>query len=362
MARAVILGAAKDLHLLFLLLLLSCTPAHTAPGVARTPIIIAHRGASGHRPEHTLAGYELAVRMGADYIEPDVVITKDGVLVVRHEHRLDETTDVAERFPQFRTTKRVGSDTATGWFVEDLTLAQVRMLRARERLPTRSHAYDGQFGIPTLDEVLDLAVRLSRETGRTIGVYPETKSPGYFRALGLPIEEKLIAALQRRWPDLASAPVFVQSFEVENLVRLHGMTNVRLIQLMDAAGAPADARAGVTYATMASTVGLREVARYAQGVGLNKRLIIPASRDGALLPPTSVVSDAHAAGLLVHVWTFRSDAPFLAAQYAGDPSAEYRQFAALGIDGLFSDFPDHAVAALRLGSESGSESGRQSPP
>ncbi len=334
--------------LLLPFMLLACAQSPVPrPAPVKTPIIIAHRGASGHRPEHTLAAYELAVRQGADFIEPDVVITKDGVLVARHEHRLDETTDVAERFPALKTTKRIGNDSATGWFVEDLTLAQVRTLRARERLPSRSHAYDGQFGIPTLDEVLALAVRMSGETGRVIGVYPETKSPSYFRGLGLPLEEALVAALTKHWPDLASAPVFVQSFEIENLKRLRGMTTARLVQLIDAAGAPADASAGVTYATMASATGLREIARYAQGVGVNKRVILPAGRDGVLQPPTSVVSDAHAAGLLVHVWTFRSDAPFLAAAYAGNPALEYQQFAALGIDGLFSDFPDHAVAALR---------------
>jgi glycerophosphoryl diester phosphodiesterase len=313
-----------------------------------TPIIIAHRGASGYRPEHTLAAYELAIRQGADYIEPDVVITRDGVLVARHEHRLDETTDVAERFPALRTVKRVGNDSASGWFAEDLTLEQLKTLRARERLASRSHGYDGQFSIPTLDEVLELAVRMSRESGRVIGVYPETKSPGYFRSIGRPVEEKLLAALGRHWTDLARAPVFVQSFEVGNLKRLRSLSSsVRLIQLLDAQGGPADAAGVVTYATMASPAGLREIARYANGVGVNKRLVIPAARDGSLLPPTSLVADAHAAGLLVHVWTFRSDAPFLAAQYAGDPGAEYRQFAGLGIDGVFSDFPDHAVGALR---------------
>lgn len=330
----------------------SCAPANAGSGAASrggqaTPIIIAHRGASGYRPEHTLAAYELAIRQGADFIEPDVVITKDGVLVARHEHRLDATTDVAERFPSLRTVKRIVNDSATGWFVEDLTLAQLRTLRARERLPSRSHAYDGQFGIPTLDEVLALVVRMSRETGRVIGVYPETKSPSYFRSIGLPLEEKLIAALQRHWLDLADAPVFVQSFEVENLKRLRSMAPLRLIQLLDAQGAPADAGGTTTYATLASAAGLRGIARYAHGVGVNKQLIIPVARDGRLLPPTSVVADAHTAGLVVHVWTFRSDAPFLAAQYGGDPGAEYRQFAALGIDGVFSDFPDHAAAALR---------------
>jgi glycerophosphoryl diester phosphodiesterase len=330
----------------------SCARASPGSGAAtrgeqETPIIIGHRGASGYRPEHTLAAYELAIRQGADFIEPDVVITKDGVLVARHEHRLDETTDVAERFPSLRTVKRIANDTATGWFVEDLTLAQLRTLRARERLPSRSHAYDGQFGVPTLDEVLALAVRMSGETGRVIGVYPETKSPSYFRSIGLPLEETLIAALQRHWPDLAQAPVFVQSFEVENLKRLRAMTPVRLIQLLDAEGGPADASDTTTYATMASAAGLRGIARYAHGVGVNKRLIIAVAPDGRLLTPTSVVADAHAAGLLVHVWTFRSDTPFLAAAYGGDPAAEYRQFAALGIDAVFSDFPDHAAAALR---------------
>ena len=330
----------------------NCAPARAGSvaatsGGQATPIIIAHRGASGYRPEHTLAAYELAIRQGADFIEPDVVITKDGVLVARHEHRLDETTDVAERFPDLRTVKRFGNDSATGWFVEDLTLAQLRLLRARERLPSRSHAYDGQFGIPTLDEVLALVLRMSGETGRVIGVYPETKSPSYFRSIDLPLEEKLIAALRRHWSDLADAPVLVQSFEVENLKRLRSMAPVRLIQLLDAQGAPADAGGTTTYATLASAAGLRGIARYAHGVGANKRLIIPVGPDGRLLPPTSVVADAHAAGLIVHVWTFRSDAPFFAAQYGGDPGAEYRQFAALGIDGVFSDFPDHAAAALR---------------
>lgn len=328
-------------------LVLLALAAASCVSARATPIVIAHRGASGYRPEHTLAAYELAIQQGADFIEPDVVITKDGILVARHEHRLDETTDVAQRFPGLRTVKRVGNDSAAGWFVEDLTLEQLRTLRARERLASRSHAYDGQFGIPTLDDVLALAGRMRREAGRVIGVYPETKSPSYFRSIGLPLEEQLIAALQRHWPDLATAPVFVQSFEVENLKRLRAISSVRLIQLIDAQGAPADAAGNTTYATMASAAGLREIARYARGVGVNKRLIIPIAPDGTLLPATSIVADAHAAGLLVHAWTFRSDAPFLAAHYGGDPRAEYRQFLALGVDGVFSDFPDHAVAAAR---------------
>ena len=294
------------------------------------PIVIAHRGASGYRPEHTLAAYELAIQQGADFIEPDLVITKDGALVARHEHRIDETTDVGERFPARRTVKHLDGDSVTGWFVEDFTLAELKTVRARERLPNRSHAYDGQFEIPTFDEVLALAVRATRERGRPVGVYPETKSPSYFRRIGLPLEEPLVAALKRELMDRAAAPVFIQSFDAGSLERLHAMTSARLVQLLD-----------VSDTAMATTAGLRAIARYAQGVGVHKQLVIPSGR-----APTSVVADAHAMGLTVHVWTFRSDAPFLAAEYAGDPAAEYRRFLALGIDGVFSDFPDHAVAAV----------------
>ena len=328
----------------------ACAPASRrgAPTtvIQLPPIVIAHRGASGYRPEHTLAAYELAIEQGADYIEPDLVITKDGVLVARHEPRLDETTDVAERFPERRNVKHLGTERVAGWFVEDFTLAELRTLRARERLASRSHAYDGQFGIPTFDEVLQLVERKHRETGRVIGVYPETKSPSYFRRIGLPLEERLVAALRRHELDRGDAPVFIQSFEVGNLQRLRRLTRVRLVQLLDARGGPADVP-GATYATMATPAGLRAIARYAHGVGLNKRLVIPAAADGTLLPPTTVVADAHAAGLVVHVWTFRSDALFLAREYRGDPGAEYRHFLALRVDGVFSDFPDHAVAAVR---------------
>ena len=197
-----------------LVALLACGPVKTsndpARGTRARPIVIAHRGASGYRPEHTLAAYELAIEQGADFIEPDLVITRDGVLVARHEHRLDETTDVAERFPDRRTVKRVGADSVTGWFVEDFTLAELRTLRARERLATRSRAYDRRFGVPTFEEVLALVARKSRETGRVIGVYPETKSPSYFRGIGLPLEEPLVAALRRRGLDQPDAPVFIQ--------------------------------------------------------------------------------------------------------------------------------------------------------
>lgn len=309
----------------------ACAAARTETVMtAPAPIVIAHRGASGYRPEHTLAAYELAIQQGADFIEPDLVITKDGALVARHEHRIDETTDVAQRFPARRTVKYLDGDSVTGWFVEDFTLAELKTVRARERLPDRSHAYDGQFEIPTFDEVLALAARATRERGRPVGVYPETKSPSYFRRIGLPLEEPLVAALKRELLDRADAPVFIQSFEAGSLERLRAMTSARLVQLLD-----------VSDTAMATTAGLRAITRYAQGVGVHKQLVIPSGR-----APTSVVADAHAMGLTVHVWTFRSDAPFLAAEYAGNPAAEYRRFLALGIDGVFSDFPDHAVAAV----------------
>jgi glycerophosphoryl diester phosphodiesterase len=332
------------------------TPVPSAPGAPgaptnpRPPIIIAHRGASGHRPEHTLAAYELAIAQGADFIEPDVVVTKDGVLVARHEHRLDETTDAAARFPTRRTTKRFGGDSATGWFVEDFTLAELRTLRARERLQGRSHAYDGRFAIPTLDEVFSLAARKGREVGRSIGVYPETKHPSYFASIGLPLEERLIEALRQHGLDHRDAPVFIQSFEVENLRRLRSMTTVRLIQLIDERGGPVDLaiRGDTTsYRTMTTPEGLREIARYADGVGANKVLIVPANARDSSLTRSPLVDEAHAAGLVVHAWTFRSDSAFLAPVYAGDPGAEYRLFARLGVDGVFTDFPDAAVRALR---------------
>jgi len=319
-------------------------------GRLQPPIVIAHRGASGHRPEHTLAAYELAIELGADFIEPDLVITRDGVLVARHENEILETTDVSSR-PEFadrRTTKRIDGMEVAGWFAEDLTLAEIKTLRARERLPFRSHAYDGRFAIPTFDEVLDLAVRKSVETGRTIGVYPETKHPSYFREIGLPLEEPLLAALEARGWTGQDAPVFLQSFETGNLRELRQRTGVRLIQLLDTEGRPWDLAVSGdprTYRDLATPEGLAWIATYADGIGPNKRLIVPADRDGRLLPPTSLVADAHRAGLLVHPYTFRSDPQFLASEYEGWPELEYEKFYKLGVDGVFSDFPEVAVRA-----------------
>ncbi len=306
------------------------------------PLVIAHRGASGHRPEHTLASYELAIEMGADFIEPDLVITRDGVLIARHENEISETTDISSR-PEFaarRTTKRIDGIEVTGWFAEDFTLAEIKTLRARERLPFRDRSYDGLFEIPTFEEVLDLAVR------KSVGVYPETKRPSYFRGIGLPLEEPLLAALEKRgWSD-RDAPVFLQSFETGNLRELRQRTGVRLIQLLDEPGRPWDFTVSGdlrTYRDLATPEGLAWIATYADGIGPHKRLIVPMDHDRLLLPPTTLVEDAHRAGLKVHPWTFRSDPPFLAPEYEGRPEREYEQFYRLGVDGVFSDFPEVAV-------------------
>jgi glycerophosphoryl diester phosphodiesterase len=300
------------------------------------PLIIAHRGASGHRPEHTLEAYRLAVEMGADFIEPDLVSTKDGVLIARHENEIGGTTDVGDRFPDRKRTKTVDGQSMTGWFTEDFTLAEVKTMRARERLAFRSHDYDGQFQIATFDEVIALAQRLGKARGRPVGVYPETKHPTYFRDLHLPLEEKLLASLQAHGWNRRDAPVFIQSFEQENLRALRKQTRVRLIQLVSAAA-------------MLEGDGLRKIAEYADGIGPEKRLVVPVNADGSLGTPTDLVTRAHAAGLLVHVWTIRAEKEFLPAGYHGRPEAEFEQFRQLGVDGVFTDFPDLATRSYASG-------------
>ena len=300
------------------------------------PLIIAHRGASGHRPEHTLEAYRLAVEMGADFIEPDLVSTKDGVLIARHENEIGGTTDVGDRFPDRKRTKTVDGQSMTGWFTEDFTLAEVKTMRARERLAFRSHDYDGQFQIATFDEVIALAQQLGKARGRPVGVYPETKHPTYFRDLHLPLEEKLLASLQAHGWNRRDAPVFIQSFEQANLRALRKQTRVRLIQLVSAAA-------------MLEGDGLRKIAEYADGIGPEKRLVVPVNADGSLGTPTDLVTRAHAAGLLVHVWTIRAEKEFLPAGYHGRPEAEFEQFRQLGVDGVFTDFPDLATRSYGSG-------------
>jgi glycerophosphoryl diester phosphodiesterase len=341
------------------------TAAAAAPraGITQvdTPVVIGHRGAAGYRPEHTLAGYRLAIRMGADYIEPDLVSTKDGVLVARHENDITGTTDVADH-PEFadrRTTKTIDGNQVTGWFTEDFTLAELRTLRAKERLPMvrpGNTRYDGRFQVPTFDEVLDLARQESRRRGTPVGVYPETKHPTYFDSIGLSLEEPLVRALRSHGLDRPSAPVFVQSFETGNLRELNDMVRVPLVQLVDSGGAPYDLSSSGddrTYADLVSPEGLREVATYADAVGANKDLVLPRDAAGATGEPSDLVHDAHAAGLLVHVWTMRDENQFMATNFRngadpnakGDARGEIQAFLDAGVDGLFGDYPDTAVDA-----------------
>jgi glycerophosphoryl diester phosphodiesterase len=326
--------------------------------------IVGHRGASGYRPEHTLASYELAARMGADYIEPDLVITKDGVLVARHEPEIGGTTDVANH-PEFtdrKKTKSLDGVAVTGWFTEDFTLAELKTLRAKERIPdVRQHntIYDGKYQVPTLQEVIDLSKRLSRELHRQIGIYPETKHPTYFRKQGLALEPRLVDILNRNGLNRPGAKVYVQSFEVSNLVELDRKLRVPLVQLTSATGAPfdfVDSGDPRTYKDIISPAGLREVSKYADGLGPEKSQIIPRDSAGFLTTPTTLVQDAHRAGLDVHPYTFRAENQFLPADFRsstvpnqyGDLFAEIEAFKATGIDGLFTDNPDVAVAWEQL--------------
>jgi glycerophosphoryl diester phosphodiesterase len=325
------------------------------------PVVIGHRGACGYRPEHTLASYSLAIDLGADYLEPDLVSTKDGVLVARHENEISGTTDVAAR-PQFasrHTTKVVAGRELTGWFTEDFTLAELKTLRAIERIPRVRQGntlYDGRFEIPTLQEVIDLAQRASERAGRTIGIYPETKLPSYFAHIGLALEDPLVEVLHRNGYRTCSDPVFVQSFEVAGLRTLAQRTDVRLVQLLACSGQPYDLSVSGdtrTYDDLASPAGLLELAGYAAGIGPAKDRVIRRNRDGGLGSATSLVSDAHRAGLVVHPYTFRNENAFLPTDLRlgsrptdyGDAFAEYRAFWAAGVDGLFTDNPDTARLA-----------------
>ena len=327
------------------------------------PLVIGHRGAPGSLPEHTLAAYELAARQGADYIEPDLVITRDGVLVARHEPEISGTTDVADH-PELAgrmTTKELDGVPTTGWFAEDLTVAELKTLRARERIPQlrpRNTRFDGHFEVATLQEVIWLRDRLASELGREIGIYPEIKHPTYFRAQGMPLEEPLVEALRSAGLGGAGAPVFVQSFEVGTLAALANELDVPLVQLLDAPDArphdfvvSGDER---TYGDLAQPAGLIGIAAYARAVGPPKDYVVPRAADGSWLPPTPFVAHAHAAGLLVHPWTFRPENAFLPLELRssrdpadhGDLGAELRRFAALGVDGVFTDSPRTALDAL----------------
>jgi glycerophosphoryl diester phosphodiesterase len=340
------------------------------------PLVIGHRGASGYLPEHTLQSYALAIKLGADYVEPDLVVTKDGHLIARHEPNITNTTDVAQH-PEFadrRRTAIVDGVEEEGWFASDFTLAEIKTLRAVQTFPERPQRFNGRFKIPTLQEVIDLVKRESRKRDRRIGIYPETKHPTYHVDLGLPIEPRLVKALRRAGWESRRDPVFIQSFEQSNLKRLNRMIGVRLVQLVDAfdvnpdgslAYAPPFDRPydwtvsgdpeleGRTFAFFATDEGLEEISTYADGIGPWKRYIVSTLGTGpessrTLAPPTDLIQRAHAHGLQIHTWTFRNEQSRLVSDYGGNPINEYLQFYELGIDGVFSDFPDTAFTAREL--------------
>jgi len=311
-------------------------------------LVIGHRGACGYRPEHTLSSYALAAELGADFIEPDLVVTKDGVLVARHENEISATTDVAEHpeLARLWTTKVVRGERVEGWFAEDLTLAQLKTLRSRERIPAlrpASALFDGQFAIPTFDEVIDGAHRYGRVLGRPIGVYPELKRPAYFASIGLDVGEILAATLRAHGLDRPEAPVFVQCFDARVLRRLAGELYVPLVQLVASVGSPYDQ-------SLLTPAALRDISTYADAIGPEKTLVIPRTEQGRLGEATPLVADAHDAGLAVHAWTFRSENAFLPDDLrrgsdpteTGDDRAELEAFVAAGVDGVFADQPDVA--------------------
>jgi glycerophosphoryl diester phosphodiesterase len=351
------------------------------------PLVIGHRGAAGHLPEHTLESYALAIELGADYIEPDLVVTKDGHLIARHEPNMIGTTNVKD-LPQFasrKSTRLVDGASETGFFASDFTLAEIRTLRAVQAAGERDQGFNGRFQIPTLDEIIHLAKKKSADEGRTIGIYPETKHPTYHQQLGLALEDRLLAVLQRHGWNHRGAPVFIQSFEQANLKYLRSKTSVRLVQLIDADDVAADGtityaapfdrpydwavagRAG-TFGDLVTPAGLAEVRTYADGIGPWKPYLISSAcitivagacadingdglkneADRKLLPPTAVVANAHAQGLLVHPFTFRNEQRRLASDYRGNPVNEYIAMYEHGVDGLFSDFADSAVVARSL--------------
>ena len=349
------------------------------PKRENSPLVIGHRGASGFLPEHTLESYRLAIKLGADYIEPDLVATKDGVLIARHEPLIGDTdpatrdsTNVADH-PEFasrETTKMLDGFATTGFFASDFTLAEIKTLGAKQTRGGRPTEFDGKFEVPTLQEVIDLAKRESRKRGRTIGIYPETKHPTFHQTLNLPLEGRLVRVLDRNGLNKRKSPVFIQSFEQSNLQQLNTMTPVRLVQLVDAndtdpiTGNPTYAAPfdrpydwtvsgdpvlqARTFGFFATDEGLAEIKTYADGIGPWKVYIIPTTGSGGgdVKPPTDLIQRAHAHGLLVHTWTFRDDA--FPTGYPGGPVEEYLAFYRLGIDGVFSDFPDTAWAAREI--------------
>ncbi len=369
--------------------LVACGGSNAPPALltldGAPPLVAAHRGVAGYLPEHTLEGYRMAIQMGADFIEPDLVATKDGELIARHEPNITSTTDVADK-PEFaarKVTRKVDGVDETGWFATDFTLAEIKTLRAKQATASRDQKFNGLYQIPTLREVLDVAKSEGAKVGRVIGVYPETKHPTYHVDANLKLEDRLLAILTEYGYTQKSSPIIIQSFEVSNLQYLRTKTQVRIVQLVDGDdydfktgkvtfAAPFDrpydwTRAGRTdlFGSMVTPAGLAEIKKYADGVAPWKPYIVPVKgvfdaagkmvdqngdgvvnySDAVAQPASSLISDAHKAGLFVHTWTMRNEAGRLTFDYKGDPKNEYLQFYRAGIDGLFSDFTDTAVAA-----------------
>ncbi|MFA7767753.1 glycerophosphodiester phosphodiesterase [Streptomyces sp. NRRL S-448] len=326
------------------------------------PTVIGHRGASGYRPEHTIGSYQLALDLGADVVEQDLVPTRDGHLVCRHENEIGGTTDVAEH-PEFasrRTTKSVDGVAVTGWFTEDFTLAELRTLRAKERIPAvrqRNTLYDGQWAVPTFEEVLRWADREGKRRGKRVWLHVETKHPTYFRGLGLGLEEHLAKLLRRYGRDGRGAAVFLQSFEPSSIQRLSRLVSAPRVVLLSAAGTrPWDfevAKDPRTVADLVKPEGLKWIAGFAQGIGPTMDLILPRDAAGKLGAPTTLVKDAHARGLLLHPYTARNENSFLPAEYRkgtdptayGDALGAFRTYFEQGIDGIFTDNPDTGLLA-----------------
>ena len=346
----------------------------------RKPLVIGHRGAHGYLPAHTLEGYALAIELGADFIEPDLVATKDGHLIASHEPNLVATTDVASR-PEFAARRRtavIDGAAESGFFASDFTLAEIKRLRRVQDFADRPQQFNGKFEVPTLEEIIALVKRKSEEKGRTIGIYPETKHPTYHKSINLPLEQRLVHALTAAGWNRRDAPVFIQSFEQGSLIELRKLTPIRLIQLVDANDVNPDGSLDFTapfdrpydwtasgdprllartFGFFVTDAGLREVKTYADGIGPWKRYIVSSTAAGLpgpgeasrkLLPAGDLVQRAHKVGLLVHTWTFRNEQKRLVSDYQGNPVNEYLQFYRLGIDGVFSDFADTAVAARVL--------------
>ena len=382
-------GSARQV----LAIALACATLLATTGSARAnddgfgkPLVIGHRGGgSGYLPEHTLEAYALGIELGADFVEPDLVATKDGHLIARHEPNIIDTTNVKD-LPQFASRRRtvtVDGVPQVGFFASDFTLSEIKTLRATQRLAFRDQRFNGYYQIPTLQEVIDFVKRKSREKGRPIGIYPETKHPTYHQSIGLPLEDRLVRILDRAGWNNRNAPVFIQSFEQANLKELRRKTSVKLVQLIDGADTKLDGSIVFappsdrpydwtvsgrtdTYGYLVTKLGLAEVKTYADGIGPWKRYIVSVAgtdrnndgnaddtngdgvvddSDRTATSPTNVVRDAHRAGLLVHPFTFRNEPRYLASGYIAQPTSEYIQFYQLGVDGLFSDNADTAVVA-----------------